>query len=98
MIVACLALTIALSGAGYAAVVLPRNSVGTKQLKRDAVTAKKIKNGNVTGVKIADNAITSELVGLDLLQDVDLAPSSVGNSELKANSVQGSAFIIGSTA
>lgn len=97
MIVACLALTIALSGAGYAAVVLPRNSVGTKQLKRDAVTAK-IKNGNVTGVKIADNAITSELVGLDLLQDVDLAPSIVGNSELKANSVQGSAFNIGSTA
>jgi len=52
MIVACLALTIALSGAGYAAVVLPRNSVGTKQLKRDAVTAKKIKAGNVTGGKL----------------------------------------------
>ena len=48
MIVACVALTVALSGAGYAAVTLPRNSVGTVQLKKFAVTAKKIKPGNVT--------------------------------------------------
>ena len=45
LIVASLALAIALGGTGYAAVVLPANSVGTKQLKKSAVTATKIKKG-----------------------------------------------------
>jgi hypothetical protein len=41
--VGMLALFIALSGTAYAA-TLPRNSVGTPQLKKDAVTTKKVKN------------------------------------------------------
>ena len=41
--VGMLALFIALSGTAYAA-TLPRNSVGTAQLKKDAVTTKKVKN------------------------------------------------------
>jgi hypothetical protein len=41
--VALLALFFALSGTAYAA-TLPRNSVGTAQLKRDAVTSSKIKD------------------------------------------------------
>jgi hypothetical protein len=36
LVVACLALMIALSGVSYAAVTLPRNSVGTPHLKRNA--------------------------------------------------------------
>ena len=43
MIVAGLALTVALSGAGYPALILPKNSVGTAQLQRSAVTAKRIR-------------------------------------------------------
>ena len=38
MVVACLALGIALAGTSYAAIKLPANSVGAKQLKRNAVT------------------------------------------------------------
>ena len=38
-----LALCLAMSGTAYAA-SLPRNSVGTKQLKRNAVTSAKVKN------------------------------------------------------
>src|SRR5713226_5428226 len=50
MIVACLALAIALSGTGIAAVTaaLPKNSVGTAQLKNNAVTAAKVRNGSLT--------------------------------------------------
>jgi hypothetical protein len=44
MVVACLALVVALGGTGYAATVLPRNSVGAAQLKNNAVTAAKVKN------------------------------------------------------
>ena len=42
-VIAVAALFLALAGTGYAALKLPRNSVGTKQLKNGAVTAKKVK-------------------------------------------------------
>ena len=44
MIVACIALMVALGGTGYAATVLPRNSVGSAQLQNNAVTSAKVKN------------------------------------------------------
>ena len=43
MVVACAALFVSLSGVGYAAIVLPANSVGAKHLKRNAVTSVKVK-------------------------------------------------------
>jgi hypothetical protein len=43
--VALIALFVALGGTSYAAIRLPANSVGTKQLKKNAVTLKKIKPG-----------------------------------------------------
>jgi hypothetical protein len=45
--VALLALFVALGGTSYAAMQLPRNSVGAKQLKRNAVTSAKVKNGSL---------------------------------------------------
>ena len=42
--VALLALFVALGGTSYAAISLPRNSVGTPQLKKNAVTSAKVKN------------------------------------------------------
>jgi hypothetical protein len=43
MVVACAALFVSLGGVGYAAIVLPANSVGTKQLKRNAINSAKVK-------------------------------------------------------
>lgn len=43
-VVAVIALFIALGGASYAAIKIPKNSVGTKQLKKNAVNSKKVKN------------------------------------------------------
>jgi hypothetical protein len=53
MFVACLALMIALSGTGYAVTALPRNSVGTAQLKNDAVNSAKVKKGSLLGSDFA---------------------------------------------
>jgi hypothetical protein len=50
-VISCLALFVALGGAAYAA-GLPKNSVGTKQIKNEAVTAAKVKNGSLTGTQI----------------------------------------------
>jgi hypothetical protein len=64
MIVSIIALVVALGGTGYAAVALPRNSVGTKQLKKRAVTSAKLKAGAVNGSKVSDDS----LAGTDILE------------------------------
>src|SRR3954469_20261391 len=42
-----LALVVALGGTSYAAVALPKNSVGNKQLKTNAVTSSKVENSTL---------------------------------------------------
>ena len=57
MVVACIALTVALGGTGYAAIKLPKNSVGTKQLKKNAVTSPKVKANALTGADIKESSL-----------------------------------------
>ncbi len=47
LVVASLALIVSLAGTGYAVGVLPRNSVGTAQLRNDAVVSSKVKDGSL---------------------------------------------------
>lgn len=47
MVISCLALFVALGGTGYAAVKLPKNSVGATQLKPASVSSSKVKNGTL---------------------------------------------------
>jgi hypothetical protein len=46
-VMATIAVFLALGGGAYAATRLPRNSVGSKQIKKNAVTSKKVKNGSL---------------------------------------------------
>jgi hypothetical protein len=48
MMVAVTALVIALAGTSYAAIKLPTNSVGTKQLKKNAVTGAKVRRHSLS--------------------------------------------------
>ncbi len=57
MIVALIALFVALGGTTYAAVNLPANSVGTKQIKNGAVTRTKLANNAVTSAKVQDRSL-----------------------------------------
>jgi hypothetical protein len=52
LIVAIIALIVSMGGTGYAAFTLPRNSVGTKQLRNGSVTAAKVKRHSLTGAQI----------------------------------------------
>lgn len=46
-VTATLALIVALGGTSYAAISLPKNSVGNRQLRTNAVTSSKVKNGSL---------------------------------------------------
>jgi hypothetical protein len=63
MMVACVALFVALGGTSYAAIKLPANSVGTKQIKNSAVTGAKVKDATLTEAKIADGAVGTSKFG-----------------------------------
>jgi hypothetical protein len=77
MAVALIALFLALGGSAFAALSLPKNSVGTKQ----------IKNGAVTGSKLHSNAVTSSKVKDHSLGGNDLAPRAIGAVQLANGAV-----------
>jgi hypothetical protein len=56
-VVAYVALFLALGGTTYAAVALPSNSVGTKQLQSSAVTGAKVKANTLTGKQIKESTL-----------------------------------------
>jgi hypothetical protein len=60
MAVALLALFVALGSGAYAASSLPRDSVGTAQLKEGAVTAAKLHKNAVTSVKVKDHSLLAK--------------------------------------
>jgi hypothetical protein len=56
-VTALLALFVALGGTGYAAVTLPRNSVGASQIRAHAVGQSKLQTGAVTSRALHDRSI-----------------------------------------
>ena len=86
MVVACLALTVALSGASYAAIVLPANSVGSKQLKRGAVAKSDVRAGAITRGKVRADAITSAKVLNNALTGSDVNEATLGQVPAAASS------------
>ena len=55
-----MALFVALGGASYAAIKIPRNSVGAAQIKKNAVTSAKIKKNAVTSTKVKDRSLLAK--------------------------------------
>jgi hypothetical protein len=69
MVVACLALFVALAGTSVAAVsqLVPRNSVGTAQIRNSAVTRPKVRNNAINSAKVANRSLLA----------VDFAPGQI---------------------
>jgi hypothetical protein len=61
-VMATVAVFLALGGGAYAALKVPKNSVGARQLVNGAVTSKKLHNGAVTARKLANGAVTGAKV------------------------------------
>jgi hypothetical protein len=93
-VIASLALFAALSGVAVAT-GLPKNSVGTKQLKKNAVTAAKLKKGAVTSQKIAPNAVISGKLSANAVGTGNLGNGVVTSAKLAKNSVTSPAIANG---
>jgi len=80
-VIATVALFVALGGAAVAA-GLPKNSVGTNQIKRGAVTAAKIKRGAITSGKIAPKGVTAGKLGANAV-----LPGNLGNGIISTEKI-----------
>jgi hypothetical protein len=56
-VVSTLCLFLLLGGTAYATLSLPKNSVGSKQLKPNAVTGNKVKNGSIAAADLSSGAL-----------------------------------------
>jgi hypothetical protein len=75
-VMSTLAVFVALGGGAYALSV-PRNSVGSAQLKRSAVTSAKLRSGAITTGKIQRGAVTSAQIRDRSLTASDFAPGVI---------------------
>ena len=96
MVVATVALFIALGGAGYAAVSIPRNSVGTSQLKNFAVTPLKIQPGAIKTKKLRDNAVTTPKIADAAVTTPKIADAAVTTPKIADGAVNSAKVLDGS--
>ena len=91
MVIACIALAVALGGTSYAAIKLPRNSVGTNQLQKNAVVASKLSARSVGPQKLQNNTVTArtvkdgELTGAKIVESTLAKVPSAANADTAAN-------------
>jgi hypothetical protein len=72
-VMATIAVFIALGGASYAALKVPQNSVGAKQLKKNAVVTTKVKNEAITAAKVKKGTLTGAQINASTLGTVPVA-------------------------
>ncbi len=75
-VMASAAVFIALGGGAYAALRVPPNSIGSRQLKAGAVTDGKLANEAVTAAKVAEHSLTATQIDLPGLGTVPSAASA----------------------
>lgn len=86
-VMATVAVFIALGGASYAAVKIPANSVGTKQLKKRAVGTAQLKRGSVGTAQLGTQSVGTGQLQAASVGSGQLRPGSVGTGALQAFSV-----------
>jgi hypothetical protein len=77
-VMSTVAVFVALGGGAYAALSVPRNSVGTQQLKNGAVSSAKLKSGAVTNNKLASGAVTALKVARNSLTGAQINAATLG--------------------
>ncbi len=86
-VIASLALFLALGGVAFAATSLPRNSVGTNQLRQGAVTTAKLGAEAVRAGKIAQGAVVSDRLAEGAVGPTNLAGEAVVNASIARGAI-----------
>jgi hypothetical protein len=88
-VIALLALFVALAGTGYAAVTLPRASVGTPQLREGAVVSPKVRDGSLHARDLAPGELFPEILprGRTLRGVYYLGSSSAAGNQLATGQI-----------
>jgi hypothetical protein len=92
-LVAYVALFFGLAGTSFGAtrMILPPNSVGTRQLKKNAVTAKTLHKNAVTSIKVKNNSLTGRDIAEATLGQVPKAAHADSAGSARSATVAGSA-------
>ncbi len=77
LVISVIALVVALGGVSYAAINIPKNSVGSKQLKKNSVTTKKLKKKAVNRSRLRSDAVNSAKVKDGTLLRNDFEPGQL---------------------
>lgn len=88
-LVSLMALFIALGGTTYAAVALPKNSVGAKQIKKNGVGVSEIKKDAVRASEIKSSAVGASEIKSNAVAGGDIADNGVGVADIADSSVGG---------
>jgi len=86
---ASIAVFVALGGTTYAAITLPKNSVGAKQIKKNGVGASEIKRNAVGSSEVKTDAIASSEIRSGAVAGDEILDSGVGGAEIADNAVGG---------
>jgi hypothetical protein len=88
IVISVTALFMSLGGVGYAAVSIPNNSVGQKQLKNNAVSYKKIVPNAVGAVRLANGGVTNDKLANGSVSYKKIQPGAVGTVRANLNQLQ----------
>lgn len=89
-VMSLIAVFVALGGTTYAAVTLPKNSVGAAQIKKNAVRAAEIKRNGVGASEVKGGAVGASEIRTNAVQGGDILDGGVGGADIADNAVGGS--------
>jgi hypothetical protein len=81
--IALIALFVSLGGTTYAVSSLPRDSVGTKQLRNRAVTEDELSNRAVISSKLATGAVTNSKIARRTITGSRIAADALGGAQIQ---------------
>jgi hypothetical protein len=79
---ALLSLFVSLGGTTYAITALPRNSVGSEQIRDRSVTERELSNNAVVSRKLATGAVTQRKIARNAITGSRIAPDSIGGDQI----------------
>lgn len=93
LIVAILAMVVALGGTSYAALKIPSNSVGTKQLKKKAVGTKQLKMKAVGSGQLKSDSVGADQLGPGSVDTAAIVDAAVTKAKIDPAALQNSTVV-----